>query len=134
MIDPVTEPTRGPKRKRSEGLPALIGTDHSPAIGERLDAALSRQRLPVSGPNLSQPMKRALVALALVVAGALAGVSALDAGASTATAEAGDRNGAPLQALDGLQDTIERIDRLLESVADLLETVRTLVGGGGGGD
>ena len=72
-------------------------------------------------------MKHLLVALLVVVA--LGGMSVTSAGASVAVADSPNQNGIVLQMLDGFQDLIERIDRLLESVVDLLETIQQLFGG-----
>lgn len=77
-------------------------------------------------------MKHVFVALAVVTASAVAGVSVASTGAPVAGSGSTAHSGAPLQVLDGLQDTIERIDRFLESVIDLIRTIQKLLGGEGG--
>jgi hypothetical protein len=80
-------------------------------------------------------MKYLLAALVVVSASVVAGIGigAASAGAPTAT-ESPPRASVVLGLFDGLQDFIERIDRLLESVVDLLNTLSELFGGGEGGD
>ncbi len=73
---------------------------------------------------------RYLLGVCLLAATGLFVVGAGDAGIA-ALAGGG---GSPLLQLDWLLDLIETVDRILEAVVDLLETVRRLFGGVEGGD
>jgi hypothetical protein len=75
-------------------------------------------------------MKLPVMALALLMAGVAAGV-VVTSGAVPIPAELSNQTVFVLQ-LGGLQDFIERIDAILESVVDLLRTLGQLFGEGGG--
>ena len=77
-------------------------------------------------------MKLPVVAFALLLAGVVVGVVVTN-GAVSIPAELSSQAGFVLQ-LGGLQDFIERIDAILESVVDLLRTLGQLFGEGGGGE
>lgn len=78
-------------------------------------------------------MKHLLTALALLVTGTVVGVTigVLVGAVPAVPAELPASTGLVLQ-LDWLQGLIERIDRFLEAVLDLLRTLRGLFGGEGG--
>lgn len=80
-------------------------------------------------------MRPPFVALALLVAGVAVGVvvGLPVGGLAVVPAELSSGTAFVLQ-LDGLQDFIERIDAILESVVDLLRTLGQLFGEGGGGE
>jgi hypothetical protein len=79
-------------------------------------------------------MKSLLAAFALLLAGVAAGiwVGVPIGGLATIPAELSNQTALVLQ-LGGLQDFIERIDAILESVVDLLRTLGQLFGEGEGG-
>ncbi|WP_435076190.1 hypothetical protein [Halococcus sp. AFM35] len=77
-------------------------------------------------------MKHPVVALALLVVGVAVGI-VVTGGLVPIPAELSSQAGFVLQ-LGGLQDFIERIDAILESVVDLLRTLGQLFGEGGGGE
>jgi hypothetical protein len=77
-------------------------------------------------------MKLPVMTLALLVAGVAAGIVVTN-GVVPIPAELSSQTGFVLQ-LGGLQDFIERIDAILESVVDLLRTLGQLFGEGGGGE
>ena len=77
-------------------------------------------------------IQRLLIAFVVVTASLTAGVGiSVGADAPTTATHSSPQDSLVLQ-LDWLQDLIERIDRFLESVVDLLNTIRELFGGGGG--
>jgi hypothetical protein len=80
-------------------------------------------------------MKSLSIAFALLLAGVAVGVVVgLPVGGLAAVpAELSGQTAFVLQ-LGGLQDLIERIDTILESVVDLLRTLGQLFGEGGGGE
>jgi hypothetical protein len=75
-------------------------------------------------------MKLTVMTLALLLAGVAVGV-VVTSGAVPIPAELSGQTGFVLQ-LGGLQDFIERIDAILESVVDLLRTLGQLFGESGG--
>jgi heptaprenylglyceryl phosphate synthase len=78
-------------------------------------------------------MKRLLVALVVVIASMTAGVGGGVASVDTpAVATSAGSNTIVLGLFDMVQGFIERLDQLLESIADLLKTLQTLSGGEGG--
>jgi hypothetical protein len=74
-------------------------------------------------------MKLPVMALALLVVGMAVSV-VVTSGTVPIPAELSSQTGFVLQ-LGGLQDSIERIDAILESVVDLLRTLGQLFGEGG---
>lgn len=85
------------------------------------------------GVVVGRPMKYLHAAVALLIAATIVGiwVSMPMMDASTLSIELSNRVAFVLQ-LDWLQGLIERVDRFLEAVADLLRTLRGLSGGEGG--
>jgi hypothetical protein len=77
-------------------------------------------------------MKLPVMTLALLVASVAAGIVVTN-GVVPIPAELSSQAGFVLQ-LGGLQDFVERIDAILESVVDLLRTLGQLFGEGGGGE
>ena len=78
-----------------------------------------------------QPMKYLVAVFLLVTAGVVVGIG-VSAGHPTISAGMASQQTFVLQ-LDWLLDLIERIDRILEEVVDLVNTIRELFGGEGGG-
>lgn len=77
-------------------------------------------------------MRYLLAALLVVTTGLVVGIDVLP-GVSPAPAVLAGQSEFVLQ-LDWLEGLIERLDRILEAVVDLLNTVQQLFGGEGGGD
>jgi hypothetical protein len=78
-------------------------------------------------------MKPLPVAVGLLAVGVAAAVVLGSPDAAALSTELSGGTTFMLQ-LDGVQDLIERIDAILESVVDLLRTIGQLFGEGGGGD
>lgn len=77
-------------------------------------------------------MRPLLAAVVLVTATVVAGVGVASVGIPVIPVELAGHSVVTLQ-LDALQSLIEQVDRFLESVVDLVKTVRELFGGEGGG-
>jgi O-acetylhomoserine/O-acetylserine sulfhydrylase-like pyridoxal-dependent enzyme len=78
-------------------------------------------------------MKSLPVAVGLVAVGVAAAVVLGNPDTVVLSTELSGGTVAVLQ-LEGIQDLIERIDAILESVVDLLRTIGQLFGEGGGGE